>query len=205
MSDQNQTLRDDIAFLRGMAEAGRDRPMVGGSILAAAGSIFGVASLLVWWFTAVRSSPDWIISAVFIPAFVVFMATLIFLLRTLPKSAGSMQAATGVAWSGVGWAIFVINIALWIAAYRLNQPGLMFIFPAILLSLYGATWLVAAILLRQRWMHVLGYGAFGMALASAWVVGQPVMWLVFGVSLLALLAGPGVVLARQSRKADGHG
>lgn len=205
MSDQHQSLRDDIAFLRGMAEAGRDRPMIGGSILAATGVVFGSASLLAWYFTAVQPMPGWILGAVFLPAFALFIAVLVVLLRALPRSAGSMQAATGVVWSGVGGAIFVINIALLIASDRLNEPGLMFVFPSILLSLYGASWMVAAILLRRPWMHLLGAGAFAMALVSAWVVGQPVMWLVFGLSLLALLGAPGLVLVRQARAAAGHG
>ena len=48
MAQPNHNLSDDIAFMRSLAEAGRDRPMVGGSILLAAGAIYGAASLTVW-------------------------------------------------------------------------------------------------------------------------------------------------------------
>ena len=41
MTDQNQAMRDDIAFMRTLAEAGREGPLNGGSILVAAGLIFG--------------------------------------------------------------------------------------------------------------------------------------------------------------------
>jgi hypothetical protein len=202
MTDQNQSLRDDIAFIRTMAEAGRDRPMIGGSILLLAGCIFGIASLAVWYVSAVLGlAAGWVPSAVMFPAFALYMPGLVLLLRRLPKSASSMQAATGVAWSGAGWAIFVIFLALAIASYRLDQPAVTFVFPAILLALYGAAWIVAAILLRQRWLRAVGAGSFVMALACAWVVGTHLTWLVFGLSLLALLAAPGFVLMRQSRKA----
>ena len=36
---------------------------------------------------------------------------------------------------------------------------------------------------------------------AAWFVDQPMMWLLFGVGLLALLAAPGVVLMRQAKRA----
>lgn len=206
MSDQNQTLRDDIAFLRTMAEAGRDRPMVGASILAMAGVVFGLAAVATWALSQLQVIEGrWVPSAVMFPAFAIYMVGLIVLLRRIPKSVGAMPAATGVVWSSVGWAIFVLFIVLAIAGYRMGRPDMLFVFPGILLTLYGSAWMVAAILLRQRWLYAVGTGSFLMAAASAWVVGQPVMWLVFGLSLLGLLAAPGFVLMRQAQKAGGHG
>lgn len=201
MTDQNQSLREDIAFLRAMAEAGRDRPMVGGSILLAAGLIFGAASLIVWWFAAVQGVRGWMYNAVWGSAFVLYMAVLFWLLRTLPKAAGNLQAATGVAWSAVGWAIFVIGFSLGLMSWRLHMPNLLLAFPSVLLALYGAAWMVGGILLRTPWMRGVAFAAFVMALVNAWFAGGQVVWLIYGLSLLALLAAPGFVLMRQSRKA----
>lgn len=206
MTDQNESLREDIAFLRTMAEAGRDRPMVGASILIMSGLVFGVAAVLIWALSQfLQVSGPWVPSAVMFPAMAIYAVGLFVLLRRLPKSAGAMQEATGVAWSSIGWGMSVLFIVLWVAAYRLGRPDMMFVFPSILLTLYGSTWIIAAFLLRQRWLHAVGIGSFAMAAASAWVVGQPVMWLVFGLSLLGLLAAPGFVLMRQAQKAGGHG
>src|SRR5665213_710718 len=47
MSDTTQTLRDDIAFVRALAEEGRQSPYRGGISLAA-GVIWGSASLYTW-------------------------------------------------------------------------------------------------------------------------------------------------------------
>ena len=41
MTDQNQAIRDDIAFMRALAEEGRQTPLLGGSVLVAVGLIFG--------------------------------------------------------------------------------------------------------------------------------------------------------------------
>ena len=43
-----QSLRDDIAYLRALAAEGRTAPFLGGSILIAAGVIFGACSLMHW-------------------------------------------------------------------------------------------------------------------------------------------------------------
>ena len=46
--DQMQSVRDDIAYMRGLAHEGRTTPLLGGSILIAAGLIFGTASVGHW-------------------------------------------------------------------------------------------------------------------------------------------------------------
>jgi hypothetical protein len=201
MTDQNQSLRDDIAFLRTMAESGRDRPMVGGSILLAAGLIFGAASLTVWYLAAVRGVGGWMYNAVWGGAFVLYMAVLAYLLRTLPKATGALQAATGVAWSGVGWSTFFIGASLGLLSWRLQAPQILYAFPSVLMALYGSCWLMGAILLRQPWLRLVAAGSFVMALVNAWLANGSVIWLIYGLSLLALLAAPGFVLMRQSRRA----
>jgi len=45
MTDQNQAIRGDIAFMRALAEDGREGPMVGGSILVLFGVVYAGASL----------------------------------------------------------------------------------------------------------------------------------------------------------------
>jgi hypothetical protein len=201
MAQPNQSVSDDIAFLRDMAEAGRDRPMVGGSILFAAGLIYGAASLTVWGLLAAGRLENWMYGGVFLAATVVYLVALAALLRAVPKTGSAYQIATGVAWSAVGWAIFGIGVSLGVVAWRLQIPNLMSAFPCILMALYGASWLVAGTLMRRGWMKVVAAGAFLVGLACAWFVDQPTGWLLFGVGLLALLAAPGAVLMRQARQA----
>src|SRR5262249_50028077 len=147
MTDQNQALRDDIAFLRAIAEQGRERPMLGGPIMLAAGGLFGTASLAAWAILATGSDPRlinlrWAVSAA------IYFAILVPFLRRLPKTAGAMQAATGVAWSGVGWMIFFIGLSLGVLTYRSHNTSIMYAAPSILMGLYGGAWWVAAVLMR---------------------------------------------------------
>lgn len=201
MSDQNQSLRDDLAFLRSMAEAGRDRPMAGGAILVASGAIFGAASLAVWAGVAIFALPPRAYSVIWLTSAVLFGVTLTILLRRMPKVGEGGQATAGMAWSYLGWSIFVMGASVSVAGWRLGIPNLMLVFPCVLMALYGAGWLIAAFISRQGWLRLVGYASFVASVVNAWFVDGPTVWLVYGLSLLGLLALPGLVMMRQHRRA----
>lgn len=203
MTDQQNTLTQDIAFIRAMAESGRDRPMAGGSILFACGLIFGLGSLIVWYLAAIQGMGGWMYSAVWGLTAVVFFITLPILLKRLPRSGGANQIAVGEAWSCLGGGVFVMALSLALLSARLQSPILMLAMPSILLAVYGGCWLLSAILLRQGWMKLVAFGSFAMALVNAWFAAGDAIWLIYGLSLLALLALPGAVMMRQARAAGG--
>ena len=201
MTEQNRSLREDIAFIRQMAEAGRDRPMLGGQILAAAGLIFGIASLAVWIMLAVLRLP-W--SSVNIPwaiSFVVWMVTLFVMLRRVRAEGSGPQETSGAAWAGVGYAIFAIAVSFGVIGWRLNMPDVMWAAPSVLIALYGAAWSVAATAFRKRWMHLMAIASFVLAPVNAWFAGDTVIYLVYAISLFGLLTAPGFYLIHQVRRA----
>jgi hypothetical protein len=201
MTDQNQTVREDIAFLRGLAEAGRDRPMLGGAILAACGFIFGGASLAVWRL-ATYGMAGAMYPTVWGVAFLLYLAFLVPLLRRIPRTANGAQTAAGIAWSGSGWACFVIVCCLMTMSVRTQNWLIMSALPSIFLALYGSVWLLAANLWRKPWLYLTAVGSFAAALLSGWFASEgQTVWLVYGLSLVALLALPGLYLMRQSRTA----
>jgi hypothetical protein len=144
---------------------------------------------------------NWMYGGIFLSVTVVYVAALVWLLRGLPSTGSPYQVATGVAWSAVGWAIFVIGVSLGVVSWRLQIPNLMSAFPCVLMALYGSSWIVAGTLMRRGWMKGVAIGAYLTALACAWFVDQPAAWLLFGLGLLGLLAAPGAVLMRQSQRA----
>ena len=52
MSEHIDTLKDDIAFMRALAQEGRRAPLLGGALLLAAGLLFSAASLVSWAMSA---------------------------------------------------------------------------------------------------------------------------------------------------------
>ena len=113
--DQTQSLHDDIAYMRAMAQEGRNAPLLSGPIMVAAGIIFGTASLAQWAIqTGLVDVSPWAQLWVWVASGVVFGVALTLLIRRQNSKPGARSAgnkAVGAAWSGVGFGIF----AMWVA------------------------------------------------------------------------------------------
>jgi hypothetical protein len=202
MSDQNQTLRDDIAFVRGLAEAGLQTSTKGGSILAASGLIFGTASLVCWWgLTMGKVANGGFYAATWGASAVLFFLAMFLLRREMGRQPGASKAA-GLIWGGAGWGAFVVIVSLVIITFRTQQGWVMGVISPVILGTYGATWSVAGSLSGKRWLNLVGFGSALMALVCAWFIQQTgTLYLIYGVTLYALMAAPGLILARQARQA----
>ena len=199
MTDNIQSIRDDLAYLRALAEEGRGGGERGGAIGLAAGLIFAGCSVVQWAALTGRAAPavsnwSWIVG------------TLLFfvILFTVKRRLGSASrgGAGGVAWMGAGWAIFVLFAAMAVASWKIHSPVLIYFAPSIILALYGAAWTVAAAVSRQRWIGLTAVGSFVGAIVCAWFIADPVQYLVYAAALLLLAALPGYVLMRQEAPAQ---
>lgn len=201
MSDQDQSVRDDIAFMRSLAEAGRTGNMAGGEILLCAGLIYAVASFA----TAGCMAAGLVTSGLFMPI-VWFGATALFLfcLFTLKASAreraSGAAGSAGAAFSSAGLSIFFIIVSLMLIAYRANAWVIMSASAPVIVAIYGGCWWLAAVLTKIRWLYAVAYGSFAAGLAMAWYATEPVMqFTLYGVTLLLLLAAPGFAFMRKSQ------
>jgi hypothetical protein len=201
MTDQD-AIRDDIAFMRTLAEEGRLGPLAGGSILVASGLSFGSASLAVWAGVTYRLIHDqWTVSAIWMLSMVAFLGYL-FLSKAARGPRSATNRALGVAWSGAGISIFIVGLSLVVMAVRGKDAYVGNAFMPFILAVYGSAWFVAAALTRTRWLFAVSAGAFVMALVTAWFAKDGVaVYLVYALSLYALAAAPGFVLMRASEAA----
>lgn len=201
MTDQD-AIRDDIAFMRALAEEGRNAPLIGGPMLLAAGLCFGSASLAIWLnqtFALVTSS--WAFFAIWTVSLAVFLAVLVATKATRRTGAGASRAI-GVAWSGGGLSIFFVGLSLAVMAVRTNDAHVANAFLPFILSIYGSAWFVAAALSKTRWLYAVAAGAFAFALLTAWFASEGVIvFLIYALGLYALVAAPGYVLMRRARQA----
>jgi hypothetical protein len=202
MTDDIKGLRDDIAFMRALAEGGRASPSQDASILVAAGVTFGLASLGQWTMATglVRESPLGY-SLVWVSATVIFMIVLVAVKSRLNKTPGARPAsnrAMGMAWAAVGWGIFTLAGALSLVCWRAHSTVPLMLVPSIILILYGVAWSVAAAATGRRWIWLTAIGSYLGALATAATSDQPVVYLVYAAALALLAALPGLVLMRQA-------
>lgn len=199
--DKIQILRDDIAFMRALAQEGSSAPLLGGSILVAAGVTFGVAGLVHWAVVSrLLNLPQGVLGIVWLSALVIFLGLLMWLRRggdARPGAKSPVNRASGSAFGAMGWTIFVIALAIGILSWRTQSYIPTLIFPPLILGLYGMGWCVAATMTGKRWIWMTATGSYVAALLVAWLSVDPIVYLVYAGALLLLMALPGFILMRQ--------
>lgn len=201
--DQIQTLKDDIAFIKALAQEGRRAPLLGGSILALAGTVFGVASLGHWAIASgVVALPPSAFAWLWIAAMVLFfvgLVTLSGIVNRRPGAASAVNKASSAAWAAVGGSIFTLAVSLGVAAWKIDAPEAIGVFfPSMILTLYGTAWLVSGEMAARGWIKALAFAAFGFAVAVAFAAGDPLQYLMYAAALVCLALLPGLVLMREA-------
>ena len=189
-----QSLTEDIAFIRGLAEEGRKTPYRGGISLAA-GLIWGTASLYGWAVTAGLWSnpPGGLASA----GWIWLVATMAFAIAGVPlriyRTGPGCNRTAAAAWGGVGLACLTVSAGMGLAAWRMHQGAVMALLPPMIMALYGGGWLVGAVAFRAPWQRWVGGLCLLSSLVLAYVAAQPVEYLLFALSLYGLAALPGLI------------
>lgn len=202
MTDHERALRDDIAFMRALAEEGAATPMLGGSIMLAGGLIFGGALSASLGLQLLGLRGPWVQSGLPLGAMAVFFVALMILTRRRDEQPGAhapVNRATSAAWSGVGMAIVVLVAAFMLVAWRFDDWKVFALFGPVLFSLYGAGWLVSGAMTRAAWMTLVGYASFALALGLAATAQITLISAGLEIAgLFLLVALPGFVLMRQA-------
>lgn len=199
--DQIRSLRDDITYMKALADEGSRGPLLGGSILVAAGAIFAVASVIEWAIATDLLAVDPIAHAVnWLTAMALFTLALVVLIRRQKGRPGQMSPSNRAfanAWMGVGLAIFSLAISLTVVAFRAQSELPLLVYPSLIVALYGSGWAVSAAMSGQRWLWALAIGGWAAAPVLAFFTGDPVQYLVYAACLVLLALIPGIVLMRQ--------
>jgi len=175
---------EDLAFLRDLAESGRDAPFAGGDYLVAGGGWFALASLVVWFgsqglygLSLPSAHLVWLFAAV---GFAGSLAYLIRRDRGLPVT--TTNRALGAVWSAVVWGFFAFWLGAFVLAQRSGAEAVGPVMSTILLhglSAYGVAWSAYRLISRQRWVRTVcmssltlrlsaGTGCSTRALPSGW-------------------------------------
>ncbi len=199
--DQIQSVRDDIAFMRALAEEGTQVPLLGGGVTLAAGLIFGAAAVGHWLIAeGILRLSEWALVANWIGSGVIFGIVCHLVVRrgaAQPGASSSVNKATGSAWSAIGLTIFTMFLALMVMAWVTHNAAIFNVFPVLILALYGAAWTVAADLSGQLWIRMVALGSFAAAVVMALLAASSFLMLAYAAALLLLAAVPGFILLRR--------
>jgi len=202
----NDTVKDDIAYMRTLAEHGRKGPIFGGTFLAAAGIVFGIACLVQWAAINGRLAISdrqmhWIWTGAYVVFAVIWLA-LWFRLRGRRRAVApnASNAVFGVAWIVNAVGLLAAYGTTTIAASITKTPELLYAFIPMIFIFYGIAWGLSAVMARRRWMYLPAAASFGFAFAVAALTGNPAELAVVGVAIVILLTPPGLKLMVEEPK-----
>ena len=199
--DQVQSVHDDIAYMKALAQEGRQAPLVGGRILITAGLVFGVAAIVHYGVDSglIDVSPV-AYPVVWGTAMLIFFGALIVGIRQADRKPGAQSAsnrASGAGWMGAGLCIFVMSLAMGVIGWKTQSDTAAMVFPSLIFALYGSAWAVSATMSGQKWQWWLAVGCWIATPLIAFLIGSPLMWLGYAAGLFLFALIPGLILVRQ--------
>lgn len=199
--DPLQTVHDDIAYMRAMAQEGKHAPLLAGPILVTAAFVFGAANVGQWaLLSGVITASPWAPVWLWIGAGVVFtlaLSVLIGRLKGKPGANSSGNRAVGAAWSAVGIGIFATWMGLMAMGLKSGDWSVMRAMPTVVFVAYGSAWMVAAAMTGFRWMTAIAVMSFAGAVAVGWFADGAGVYLVFTAVIFLVALVPGLILMRQ--------
>ena len=190
----------DLSYLRSLAAAGQDAPLMAGPYLVAGGGWFAAASIVQWF--PVRDllglSPQqavlaWLVAGA---GFAVHLAVL--LRRDRGRVENTSNRAINAVWSGIGFAILAFWLGIALMSWRRGDAFLMNAISLQVLSLYAVGWVVAAAMTGQRWMRVNALIALAAVPVLGLLVGTGHEYSVYAIALVLTAVRPGHRLMRAA-------
>ncbi|HVZ30210.1 MAG TPA: hypothetical protein VG839_07440 [Asticcacaulis sp.] len=197
MSD---SMQDDIAYMKSLAQAGERGPLKNGASLFWAGLVYGAAAVAQY-----ASIEGYLPRSNWIPIFIWGGASVIFALLAIAFNIGRWGQAHNVAnraalsaWSGVGLAIGFFILSMIVITQRVSDfSTLSFLIAPVVLIIYGIGWWVSAKMAERGWLKLVAFGCFLAAPALCAMVGRPEQLLAYAACLVLFATVPGFILMRE--------
>jgi len=205
MTEVSHTPEENLAFLRQLATAGKDAPLMAGPYLIAGGGWFGAASLIHWpplrellGLDFGQAMLAWLLAAA---GFALHLTLLIR--RDRNKVENSANRTVNAAWSGVGFGIFAFWLGVAAMAYQRGDGFVMNTIPLQVLSVYGIAWTIAAAVTGHGWMKANAVFALLTVPVLGLFVGTGHEYLIYAIALALTAVVPGVRLVRLAQHNQG--
>lgn len=196
----------EIAYVKSLAEEGRNAPLVGGVFYVIWGTTLGVASLLGYFHYSGAAELSLVGSLWFwVGALAIGWAASFYFARQAGAKPGALTVGNQTA-NAAWFAIGVFMTLFWIAAMafrgRFSATGIApewifgLMFP-IAFGLYGIAFYATAVAARLDWMRGFAIAAWVFSIAALYFVGDARQFLVGAAGSLVCAVLPGVLLMRR--------
>lgn len=199
-------IRDDLAYVKALAEEGRDTPLVGGIFYVIWGALIGVASLLVFatgiglinlgplaglWVWVIAIAIGWVLCFYFGKKS-----------HSKPGAATLGNKTAMAVWFAMG--MFITAFWLTLMVVHDNYAGVgvppyflfNLMFPVVF-GLYGVAFYATATAMRTAWLKWITLVAWGCALLSLALMGSAYQLLLGAFGSFACALVPGVIFMRN--------
>jgi hypothetical protein len=221
MNADTQSLKDDIAFLRALVQAGDDGMRAFGQGYFAAGVIYtGQVLLGVGQGMGLLPNSGLGGLAIILGPTAVFIAVIVWITRrngaeppslflslALPRRRereppSPTARALGTVFGATGLANFALIAVIGAVALREKSFTTWLIYPATVFILQGTAWFVSFCLRRRAWHAVLALFFIAMAVGMGLTAQDPDLYIVFvTLGLFFGMAVPGFILMRAPKTA----
>lgn len=207
MTSSNDDLASDLAYVRSLAEEGRDTPLVGGLYYVIWGGLMGLAALIVYLHLIDVIAIE--LAGGFAP-WIVAGAIGWVLSFTLGPRTGAKPGAQTLGnktafsvWLAVGIFMTLLFVGMMLThqkyANAFGAPGYFlftFMFP-VAFGVYGIAFFATATAARLTWLRWFAVLAWGFSLISLFLMGSAHQLLVGAVGTFVCAALPGIILMRR--------
>jgi hypothetical protein len=201
MNDQTQAAREDLAFLRAVAEDRGPLPRQLGEHFVVLGLVYGLNVLAAYAGKAgfipwpAESDAIW----GWLPATLLHIPyAIVFSIRTRGYKPGPTIRTFMVAWGAMVLMTGAIVASLFMARAQTGVPYDQ-VWPAIALALYGGAWTVVSVTRKSLGDFVVALGCFITAVICAALIDRPEKFLALGLGIVLFFAGPGLAIMLRAR------
>ncbi len=196
-----RTLSEDLTYIRDLAEAGRNAPLLGGRFLALWGGLAALGYFSHFLIaTGAFGLPPAALGAVWV-SFAVLGAGGQFLLsrraRAKPGQSSAGNRVQAVLWTTAGLFLFAYFAGLIIRIQILGTgvEGFYWSVPMVL-GLYGIAQFVTGTISSHKALKFAGLAAFAGVIATVFLTGTEYVWLAGSICAFFAVFVPGLILAR---------
>lgn len=198
-------IREDLAYVKALAEEGRDTPLVNGVTYVIWGGLIGLTALIVY-----ADAIGWIDLgptagyAPWIAAFVIGWASSLFFGRRAGAKPGASTIGNRTAsavWLGVGLFMTGFWLTLMIVHDNFTAAGVppYFLFNLMFpigFGVYGIAFFATAAAGRLPWLRTFAFVSWGCSISALFLMASPHMLLVAAFGSFVCVLAPGLIFMR---------
>ncbi len=202
----DSALKDDLAYVRDLAEAGQTAPLLGGRFLAWWGGLVTLAYashfMIAEGMFGLGSTAYGILWAAF---GIIGLGGYFLLVKSMsgnkPGASSAANRTEANVWLAGGFALFAYFITLTIKSIltQTADPGFMSSLPLVF-SVYGTGLLTSGLMAKNNHLRNAGFMALTFVAISTWFSGTTFIWAIASLGAFITVFLPGIALLRQEPK-----